>query len=655
MKKKSVLAIEPVKPKTQEKDVLTVQEATIRDEKHLIIDLFKNGEAAYRIALAADDYAHYSYGTGTWDAKTGWNNPYNTAISRAHISPAYERLLKRWTKKQKRYTHEDIADEIFRYEYDISGRRSMAKQKKEQEEMEKLLAEIPDDIPQAFRSRIMNHIDVCNVIAYKRHGSCADYRCLQCGGQSSRNLRVRDPLTGISELQNVPRDGEAYICPVCKKAGRLRPIGYMNQCTAYGQEFDSVLYQTSGEKLVIRIFRTIVTRRVTDSISIDTYERGRIILTRKGDRQYIQTYSGSWIKAKSVAICGLAVEYGREKAVADSAFRYCPENMYRLLNCDSSKNKNMAVIQALVTYANCPQTEALYKVGLKGICRRLMYVQGRTRKIDRSATEAAKILKLSKEDFRYLVEKAEKGHDECMTLKMIRYAVSRDISRRHYDRLQAIYETARGDEKECDMLLGYQSIDKLYNAVSRYKEEYRGKFREALREYADYLHERQAAGDDMTNEIYLRPRRLHETYTRLRIENEHKKDEMYVERMKSIYPKIPEACMKISKRYTWQQGGLMIRPAADAGEIVMEGRILHHCVGSEYQSYMKNYNNNKGYILFVRRVEAPDVPYVTVEIAGDRIRQWYGIHDTQPDREEIEGFLEGFVKHLNPKKVKASA
>ena len=99
----------------------------------------------------------------------------------------------------------------------------------------------------------------------------------------------------------------------------------------------------------------------------------------------------------------------------------------------------------------------------------------------------------------------------------------------------------------------------------------------------------------------------------------------------------------------------MIRPAADAGEIVMEGRILHHCVGSEYQSYMKNYNNNKGYILFVRRVEAPDVPYVTVEIAGDRIRQWYGIHDTQPDREEIEGFLEGFVKHLNPKKVKASA
>lgn len=37
MKKKSILAVEPVKPKTQEKDVLTVQEATIRDEKHLIM------------------------------------------------------------------------------------------------------------------------------------------------------------------------------------------------------------------------------------------------------------------------------------------------------------------------------------------------------------------------------------------------------------------------------------------------------------------------------------------------------------------------------------------------------------------------------------------------------------------------------------------
>ena len=213
--------------------------------------------------------------------------------------------------------------------------------------------------------------------------------------------------------------------------------------------------------------------------------------------------------------------------------------------------------------------------------------------------------------------------------------------------------SAASSEKECDMLLKYQSVDKLCNTADRYRNEYDGSFARALIEYADYLREREKAGDDMTNEIYLRPRNLHETYARLRAENEAKKDELYLQRMKDRYPKIPDVSRKIMKRYTWQQDGLMIRPAYDAGEIVLEGRILHHCVGSEHQLYMKNYNDNKRYILVVRRQSEPDIPYITVELADNRIRQWYGIHDTKPDKEEIDRFLEEYIRHL--KQVKATA
>ena len=311
----------------------------------------------------------------------------------------------------------------------------------------------------------------------------------------------------------------------------------------------------------------------------------------------------------------------------------------------------MAVIQTLVTYANCPQIETLYKLGLAYICRKLLYVEGRTRMIDKNATEAARIMKMSKEDFRYLREKAAGGR-EYMALPLIRYANSRGIGRKYYDRLYMIYSAA-SSEKECDMLLKYQSVDKLCNTADRYRNEYDGSFARALIEYADYLREREKAGDDMTNEIYLRPRNLHETYARLRAENEAKKDELYLQRMKDRYPKIPDVSRKIMKRYTWQQDGLMIRPAYDAGEIVLEGRILHHCVGSEHQLYMKNYNDNKRYILVVRRQSEPDIPYITVELADNRIRQWYGIHDTKPDKEEIDRFLEEYIRHL--KQVKATA
>lgn len=649
MKKKSILAVEPVPPtKNVAKSMLTAQEVMLKNEKHLIIDLFNNKKAIYRLVLADNDYAHYSYASGTWDSRTGWNNPYNAEISRAYITAAHKRIVRKWTVHRHRY--EDLADEIFNYEYDVDMHRQQLKQNKDDEEMEALFADI-SDIPDAFNSRIMSRVDISNIIAYKRHGSRADYRCLQCGGESSRNMRVSEPLTGISELHNVPKAGKMYICPLCGKSGYLRPAGRIRNDTVYGQEFDSALYQkTSGEKLVIRVFHTIAGRRMTDCIEVDTYEYGRIILTQKGDRQYIYG-SGRWHRTKSIQTYEIDVEHGREQAVAGSAFRYCPEDMHRLLNCDTRRNRNMAVIQTLVTYANCPQIETLYKLGLAYICRKLLYVEGRTRMIDKNATEAARIMKMSKEDFRYLREKAAGGR-EYMALPLIRYANSRGIGRKYYDRLYMIYSAA-SSEKECDMLLKYQSVDKLCNTADRYRNEYDGSFARALIEYADYLREREKAGDDMTNEIYLRPRNLHETYARLRAENEAKKDELYLQRMKDRYPKIPDVSRKIMKRYTWQQDGLMIRPAYDAGEIVLEGRILHHCVGSEHQLYMKNYNDNKRYILVVRRQSEPDIPYITVELADNRIRQWYGIHDTKPDKEEIDRFLEEYIRHL--KQVKATA
>ena len=63
-------------------------------------------------------------------------------------------------------------------------------------------------------------------------------------------------------------------------------------------------------------------------------------------------------------------------------------------------------------------------------------------------------------------------------------------------------------------------------------------------------------------------------------------------------------------------------------------------------------NEGRDIILVLRKVEAPDVPYVTVEMGADgEVLQWYGVHDSQPNFKKNEAWLSKYVKQLDLKQV----
>ena len=91
----------------------------------------------------------------------------------------------------------------------------------------------------------------------------------------------------------------------------------------------------------------------------------------------------------------------------------------------------------------------------------------------------------------------------------------------------------------------------------------------------------------------------------------------------------------------------------NAGEIILEGRMLHHCVGGD--SYLSKHNRGETAILFLRREESPDNSYYTIEIKGNEIVQWYGLRDKKPDKEIIGPWLDKYVESLKgTKKLKAA-
>ena len=74
-------------------------------------------------------------------------------------------------------------------------------------------------------------------------------------------------------------------------------------------------------------------------------------------------------------------------------------------------------------------------------------------------------------------------------------------------------------------------------------------------------------------------------------------------------------------------------------DLVTEGQILSHCVGS----YVNAVANGTSKIYFLRHIETPDEPYCTVELKGDtdhlRMTQCYNIHDRHDDNPERIAFI----------------
>ena len=112
---------------------------------------------------------------------------------------------------------------------------------------------------------------------------------------------------------------------------------------------------------------------------------------------------------------------------------------------------------------------------------------------------------------------------------------------------------------------------------------------------------------------------------------------------------------KLRNRYFYEDDNFVIRPARSAQEIVMEGRLLHHCVGGD--RYLEKHHRGESFILMLRKKEDSEVPYITVEIEGTKMIQWYGAYDKKPEKEEMEKWLSQYIQwleqHLSAKEKKA--
>ena len=306
----------------------------------------------------------------------------------------------------------------------------------------------------------------------------------------------------------------------------------------------------------------------------------------------------------------------------------------------------MNPIDYLERYVEIPQIEMLAKMGLTEVVGEL--VRCRCGIVaDMDAKRPDTFLGIRKERVRQLM-----GHRGDIGILKVMQMEKRMGQRWTDGQVEQLAELGTTDG--IGEALGCMGVQKFLNAVARYAgcgygtmcSKASGRLAETARMYLDYLEMRRKLGYDMANSVYLFPKSLGNAHAKMVEESSKDGYDKRIQEVNGRYQMIRKGYRRLRRKFCYEDQEFLIRPAKDAGEIVMEGRILHHCVGGD--TYLARHDSGQSTILFLRRREEPDIPYITVEIGTDslRIAQWYGAHDRKPDEERMERWLDAYVTRL---------
>ena len=191
------------------------------------------------------------------------------------------------------------------------------------------------------------------------------------------------------------------------------------------------------------------------------------------------------------------------------------------------------------------------------------------------------------------------------------------------------------------------------NYLQRQHEESRKSIKSIINTWKDYLSMAQRQGLDVNDEIVYRPkeliRRHDELVERIAAQNAAQR----VKELRKQFTKVGQICKSLTL-YEMDIGEYKIIKPKGIADIVFEGNMQHHCVGSSGH-YFSKIEKGESYILFLRKKDEPAKPYYTLEVKPDgTILQRQSKFNRQPDIKTVDAILsewkKAVKKRLNAKK-----
>lgn len=548
----------------------------------------------YSHCVSDDDFITFDHETQIWKkAKINYSTP---SIHTSSCVPVFDNVAISFNGKTYLDNKSVLIDDILSFEAEILSTRLVKKQLKEAEKFEEFnsLIQAPDD---DFVAWAKNEV-LPSYIIYNNKSHTA--RCTFCGHEFSldKNERLK---RGIQKE-----------CPHCQKICTCLPSGnYTIRDTRYAAYADAF-----SDGMIVRYFELFQMKdekRYIFEYSRDYYDKNGNVQSYYYDSYKNSGYMGflpeKVVKKRAYFITppfkgwttAASFYFNSRKNLMNTPYKYL--FLSEAHDCDAYKelvNSNIyAYIYKSLKY---PALESLIKCRNFNIARLIMenncdkHTLAPFIKVKALEPSPTKALGLSKTIVNRLITA------ETLTLEM-------------FYEIQRIYERdGTLDDAALDFILKFSpraeetdlimSMGKCRKTLNYFLKQQKLDLRLTTRDYYDYLITCRKLGYPLTSDIRF-PQHLMAAHDEVTLLYNKEKNEDKNIRFKKLYKELSSTYPELAI-----DGLLFILPKSPA-ELTHEGEAQHNCVGRLYINRMLD---RKSVVMFLRKADAPNIPYITLEI-----------------------------------------
>lgn len=475
------------------------------------------------------------------------------------------------------------------------------------------------------------------------------------------------------------KHNDDVICPYCGKHATLKNVGISKNCVTLEEEHSVAFWHCVNDVVFAQCYWTCKDFIAFGRDCEPRYDVSVVYAFYPNHALMFYQHSYAWEVVHENAAIGKRLrivepfarsgwsgsghynwyfDFGRDEAIATSPLKYSQLDSFELCHRQHPR-MHASPMKYLSLYCIYPRAvEMLMKCGMRNAIDSFIFEGVKSagaikwdetdprRAFDLNGQELRAFMELPQHDTEILAcykllrkNSIKMKMDEIAQLKSDVYALG----------LSIFIKTALKQKTTPKKLLNYLNR---FTGGCHVGGGYRG-ICETFSHWCDYITAATAIGYDMNTPNVRFPRDLFEAHDNAtaehnrRLEIEREKLRLAEETRRAAADKELRARLKREEKERWEKekaelnrrearfcfadGEFLIRPAADADEIIAEGKALEHCVGG----YANRHMQGQLTICFMRLASAPDIPFLTIEMRGSELVQIHGFKNEQENGKRV--------------------
>lgn len=451
---------------------------------------------------------------------------------------------------------------------------------------------------------------------YKRQGKTAHGYCTVCG---------KDVILSEADA----RHNKPAVCPNCHAELTCKAIGMSRHITDMVRV--EYIQRIRGSALMVR--EIDITKEYDGHYrnpEYTFYEGSRHIVYADGRREkYIPNHNTFWLGewrpySKDFEYYATLYTPGLLPVIKSTTWQYSAISLY------AKYRPAFAVAYYLSDSVTHPCIEYFCKIGLMKLLdeRQGFHDYLYNNHVNWDGKTLREALKIRND----LIQKAAYMNISSDELEVMQFATEADI---YPDDQQVEWLSKRNilwRKSELLFLLSHMTLFKIQKYAEKVQMRLGGEnIGQIIGDWSDYLHNADLLGYNLHSNAILFPNDLKKAHDKLMKLSKAKKDKIVDEKLKQLSD-------EMSRLYGFRNGDYIVQAPSCFKDLLVEGEKLKHCVAS----YAQKMAMKETVILFVRRADAPDEPFVTVEVRNGHVLQVRGFknHDPEPEVMNFVGMWE---------------